>query len=102
MDDKDDVEAIKWYRKAAEQGDARAQFSLGVMYAEGDGVAKDLEEAIKWWRKAAEQGLEHAQYSLGLEYGGTGEYDEAYKWIRKAAEQGLAEAKEFLKEIPDE
>ena len=99
---KDEVEAFKWYAKSAEKGVPDAQYNLGDAYAYGEGVAEDRAEAVKWWRKAAEQGLEHAQYSLGLEYGGTGEYDEAYKWIRKAAEQGLAEAKEFLKEIPDE
>ncbi len=38
---KDEVEAVKWYRKAAEQNDAQAQYNLGVCYADGQGVAKD-------------------------------------------------------------
>ena len=52
---KDEVEAVKWYRKAAEQNDADAQNNLGVCYANGQGVAKDEVEAVKWYRKAAEQ-----------------------------------------------
>ena len=49
------VEAVKWYRKAAEQNYAPAQYNLGVCYANGQGVAKDEVEAVKWYRKAAEQ-----------------------------------------------
>ena len=52
---KDEVEAVKWYRKAAEQNHAAAQYNLGVCYANGQGVAKDEVEAVKWYRKAAEQ-----------------------------------------------
>ena len=57
--------AVKWYRMAAEQGSADAQFALGVMYGNGDGVPRDYSEAVKWWRKAAEQGFAPAQYNLG-------------------------------------
>ena len=49
------MEAVKWYRKAAEQDHAQAQVNLGVCYANGQGVAKDDVEAVKWYRKAAEQ-----------------------------------------------
>ena len=52
----DFAEAAKWRRKAAEQGHAEAQFSLGMMYDIGLGVPKDYAEAAKWVRKAAEQG----------------------------------------------
>ena len=55
-------------RKAAEQGDGRAQNMLGVMYGSGDGVPKDDAEALKWFRKAAEQGHATAQFNLGLRY----------------------------------
>ncbi len=47
---------MKWWRLAAEQGDAVAQYNLGVKYAQGEGVSEDYAEAIKWWRLAAEQG----------------------------------------------
>jgi TPR repeat protein len=53
---KDDAEAIKWYRKAADQGYAEAQTYLGTMYQDGQGVPKDDVEAVKWYRKAADQG----------------------------------------------
>ena len=53
---KDEVEAVKWYRKAAEQNYAEAQYNLGCCYANGQGVAKDEVEAVKWFRKAAEGG----------------------------------------------
>ena len=49
------VEAVKWYRKAAEQNYAEAQYSLGFCYATGEGVAKDEVEAYKWMRLAAAQ-----------------------------------------------
>ena len=52
-------EAVKWYRKAAEQGNATAQTFLGGCYANGRGVSEDMAEAVKWWRRAAGQG--HAQ-----------------------------------------
>jgi uncharacterized protein len=50
---KDQVQAVKWYRKAAEQGMATAQFNLGVMYAKGEGVIKDPIEAHAWWDVAS-------------------------------------------------
>ncbi len=56
-------EAVKWYRKAAEQEYARAQSGLGYMYSNGRGVEKDEVEAVKWYRKAAEQDYAMAQRS---------------------------------------
>ncbi|WP_308726487.1 tetratricopeptide repeat protein, partial [Haemophilus influenzae] len=50
----DDFEAVKWFSKAAAQGDAIAQASLGNMYFEGRGVKQDDFEAMKWFSKAAE------------------------------------------------
>ena len=60
----DNAEAVKWWHKAAEQGHAGAQLSLGTMYNLGLGVAKNTAEAIKWWRKAADQGSPGAKESL--------------------------------------
>jgi TPR repeat protein len=51
-------------RTKAEQGDAAAQFNLGLMYRNGEGVPKDYAEAANWYRKAAEQGVAAAQYTL--------------------------------------
>ncbi|MEI8182452.1 MAG: tetratricopeptide repeat protein, partial [Desulfomonile sp.] len=53
-------EALKWYRKAADQGDAIAQRFLGFMYYEGQGVPQNYKEALKWYRKAADQGNKKA------------------------------------------
>ena len=65
---KDDAEAVSWFRKAAEQGHAGAQYNLGLKYARGEGVPKDDAEAVSWYRKAAEQGHAGAQFNLGLMY----------------------------------
>jgi TPR repeat protein len=61
-------ESVKWYTKAAEQGNDSAQCNLGVMYNNGEGVPQDYKEAVKWYTKAAEQGYAQAQYNLGLMY----------------------------------
>ena len=61
----DYAEAVKWFRKAADQGDADAQNNLGQMYITGQGVPKDDGEAIKWFRKAADQENAVAQEKFG-------------------------------------
>ena len=85
----DDAEAIQWYRLAAEQGDASAQFNLGLMYDNGRGVPQDDAEAIQWYRLAAEQGYASAQNNLGLMYmNGEGvpqDNVEAHMWLNLAA-----------------
>ena len=95
-DKKNYTEAVKWYRKAAAQGYAPAQNSLGFCYKYAQGVTKDFNEAVKWYRKAAEQGFAKAQNSLGFCYengeGVTKDILEAVNWYRKAAEQGDADA----------
>ena len=67
--EQDQAEAMQLYRLAAEQGVAGAQCRLGVMYAEGRGVAQDDTESVRWFRLAAEQGDAEAQGGLGLAYG---------------------------------
>ena len=59
-------EAVKWFRRAADQRDATAQFYLGVMYSEGQGVPQNYAEAAKWYRLAADRGDAQAQYNLEL------------------------------------
>jgi hypothetical protein len=85
-------EAMKWYRKAADQGYAEAQEHIGFMYAHGDAVKRDYVEAMKWFRKAADQGDAGAQVEIGVLFeGGKGvktDNAEAEKWYRKAADQG--------------
>ena len=88
------------FYKEAEAGQAWAQYEVGVSYAKGKGVSKDMAEAVKWFRKAAEQGDEAAQCKLGLCYangeGVSKDFAEAVKWYRKAAEQGYAMAQCLL------
>jgi len=63
--EQDASEAVTWYRKAAEQGYAKAQVALGLLYAQGIGVDADNEEAFKWFREAAKQGDTVALEILG-------------------------------------
>ncbi len=103
------VAAYKWgayataYREwhpLAKQGNAKAQYNLGLMYRKGQGVPKDDAEAVGWWRKAAEQGNAGAQNNLGVMYrnghGVPQDYAKAVGWYRKAAEQGYATAQHNL------
>jgi len=64
----DSGNTVDAYRKAAEQGSAKAQSSLGIAYFQGRGVAQDYTQAARWCHKAAEQGVAQAQNNLGLRY----------------------------------
>ena len=92
--------ALRELRPLAEQGNAQAQYALGIMYNKGEGVPQNDAEAVKWWRKAAEQGHAIAQYTLGILYdmglGVPQDYAKSLQWYRKAAEQGDAEAQSNL------
>ena len=88
--------ALLEWRPLAEQGDAGAQYNLGVMYDKGRGVVQDYGQAVKWYHRAAEQGDADAQTNLGRMYGtGRGvpqNYGQAVEWYRLAADQGYAMA----------
>lgn len=88
------TDAFRYYKMAAEQGNAEGEFGLGSMYAEGKGVKKDLKTAREWITKAAEQGLPQAidvlaeaymQRGLGIDAGADNSPD-ALRWVTKAAE----------------
>ncbi|HCT66923.1 tetratricopeptide repeat protein, partial [Hydrogenobaculum sp.] len=100
---KDYQKALYWIKKAAHQGDALGEATLGHMYAEGLGVPQDYSKALYWFKKAAKQGLAQAENNLGYMYAeGLGvpqDYNEAVYWLQKAAEQGLAQAKINLEYI---
>ena len=89
---RDAAQAVAWYRKAAEQGDAVAQNNLGVSYAKGEGVPRDAAQAVAWFRKAAEQGNAVAQKNLGVSYakgeGVARDVAQAVYWQALAASQG--------------
>ncbi|HIG85964.1 MAG TPA: sel1 repeat family protein [Planctomycetes bacterium] len=101
-------EAVKWYRKAADQGYAKAQIKLWEIYKEGvfvdlpEGIPEDHKEAMKWLRKAAEQGNHRAQLYLAVSFdpirtvGQDKDEEEALMWYRKAADQGNVGALEAV------
>jgi len=85
--------AEKLFKKASEQGDAKAQYTLGLMYDDGQGVRQDYSKAVKWYRKAADQGYADAQLILGLMYqdgkGVRQNLSEAKSLFGKACDNGL-------------
>ncbi len=93
----DNAKAVRWYRRGAEQGNAKAQFNLGQMYSKGEGVPQDDAEAVRWYRRGAEQGNAKAQFNLGGMYlGGRGvpqDYVQAHMWVNLAAAQGIEDAR---------
>lgn len=99
----DYAKALKYWRLQAERGDAYSQFSIGVMYSNGEGVIQDNAKAIYWYRKAAENGEIEAQLVLGDIYrDGSGvkqDKKEAAKWYREAAKLGHAGAKYQLNQL---
>lgn len=86
----------------AEQGNAAAQYQLGLRYQSGDGVPPLASEAIEWLNRAAQQGHAGAQLDLGLAYLDYGnetdqpDLKQASHWLTRAAEQGEAEAQYLL------
>ncbi len=100
---KDYMEAIKWYRKSAEQGYDAAQKKLAAMYYNGTGVAQDFSQAAKLYNKVAQKRDPESQYVLGMMYehgeGVTQNRSEAINWYRRAAWQGNKDAKERLQQM---
>ena len=98
-----DEAARSWFlaeEAKAKQGDAGAQYNLGLMYANGQGVVKNEVEAVKWYRKAADQGNAKAQHNLGVCYafgqGVVKDEIEGYKWFLLAGAQGGEQAKKCI------
>jgi TPR repeat protein len=84
--------ALGKFQPLADKGNAQAQFNLGVMYRQGQGVAQNDAQAVAWWSKAAEQGHVEAQDNLGLRYargqGVAQDWVQADKWFTVAAAAG--------------
>jgi TPR repeat protein len=91
---------FKSLKALAEKGDVDAQYKLGMMCYNGDGVEQDFKEAFKWLKKAVDQGHARAQNSLGFMYdrgqGVPKDFKVAVKWFQKAADQGYAEGQDNL------
>src|SRR5512140_1259738 len=93
---KDYAKAAALWTPLAEAGDPTAQYRLGTLYAEGQGVPQDDDIAFKWFLRAAEKGEPSAQYDVGASYmGGHGVKAsdvEGAKWFLRAANQGMVYA----------
>jgi TPR repeat protein len=85
-------EAVRWFRMAADKGDANGMFGLGTSYADGSGVKPNGQEAVRWLSRAAELGNTDAMVNLGFYYarGGSVAKDNArsLEWYRRAADLG--------------
>lgn len=92
--------ALGAFRAAADDGDVRAQYNLGIMFDNGHGVQQNYLEAADWYRVAAEADYADAQYNLGAMYsfghGVPRDHAKAERWYRAAAEQGDADAQYSL------
>ena len=93
---KEYARAAALWTPLAEAGDPTAQYRLGTLYAEGQGVPQDDAIAFKWFLRAAEKGEPWAQYDVGASYmGGHGvkaSEVEGAKWFLRAANQGMVYA----------
>jgi TPR repeat protein len=99
--------ALREWRPLAEQGDANAQYNLGVMYDFEKGVPQDFATARQWYEQAAAQGHAGAQNNLGGLYefghGVTQDYVRAYMWYNVAAAHSTGDAqKDVAAENRDE
>ena len=94
--EQNDAKAVEYFRKAADQGHAEAQFRLGNCYANGTGVEKNEKTAAEYYRLAADQGNTQALYALGESYmtgRGVDQNDQAaVQCYQLAADEGLGEA----------
>src|SRR5690242_11615796 len=94
---------VQLYQDSAENGEADAQYKLGLLYLTGNGALQDFAEAAKWLRRAAEQGYALAQYELGLiyrtGYGLAIDHVQSYVWLNLAAAAGIQEAASARDEV---
>ena len=92
----DYAKAREWYEKAADGGNSDAMVSLGLLYANGQGVAQDYAKAREWYEKAAAKDNAVAMNNLGWLYqngwGVAQDYAKASDWFEKAADKGNADA----------
>ena len=103
---KDSVEALKWFRKAVNQGYAAAQYDLAGFYYGGAGMPKNDAEAARLYRMAAEQGHPGSQLSLGVMYwkgeGVLKDFVQAHAWINISVAKGKDGAKYMMSRLEEE
>jgi TPR repeat protein len=97
--------ALRLWRPLPDQGDANAQYHLGVMYALGQAGPRDAVESVRWYRRAAEQGHARAQFMLGVMYNfGDGvprDYALAYMWFDLATSRGSKDGAKNRDDLAD-
>lgn len=93
-------EAAKYFRQAVDKGSTEANYYLGELYYNGNGVAKSFPTARSYFEKAANAGMADAQYMMGImARNGQGcpkDIKVAREWLQKAAAQGHAKAAQLL------
>lgn len=99
----DPVQAVLWYRRAAEAGLAEAQFNLAHCLATGNGTPRRDDEALQWMLRAAEQGLVSAQYLAGVMLsegiGAPRDRSQAIVWLERARRGGHLDAASLLQRL---
>lgn len=103
----DQKRAMSYVIKAAELGDARAQYELGIAYEKGTVVGRDIKSAAKWLRKSAEQDYADGQfaygvmlatsYGKGIDNASAAERLQALEWLKRAKANGNVEAADYIK-----
>lgn len=103
----DQKQGIVLIEKAAELGDARAQYELGMAYEKGGVVNRDIEKAGSWLKKSAEQNYSDGQFAYGvllaagrgkgLDNATAADIKEALEWLNKAQARGNLEAADYIK-----
>ncbi|KAF9976760.1 hypothetical protein BGZ73_007895 [Actinomortierella ambigua] len=97
--------AFQWYRRAAEQGHAEAQYTTAQCYEHGRGVPQSYSDAAVWYRHAAHQAHREARYHFAyMLHHGLGvqqDLDEASVWYRRAAEQGHTESRHMFRRLAE-
>ena len=92
-------EAVKWYRKGFEKGDAWSGYNLAFSYSNGTGVPQNKQRALELYKKVYELGGSasgEAAYKIGGIYLEQEKLEEAYKWYKKSLEHGFERAEEML------
>lgn len=97
------AEAYCRWKPLAERGHADAQYNLGWMYANGNGMNVDPVKATGWWEAAADQGHADAEFALGLSHTtgdvGSKDFREAVRWFMRAARRGHRDARDLLSRL---
>jgi uncharacterized protein (TIGR02145 family) len=97
-DNKDYQEAFRWYKKAAEQGDANGQYELAYCYLNGKGIKQNDKKFLEWLNKSAKNGYSGAQLVVGEIFFTDEQYKKAAYWVKKAIENGNKKAKKYWKQ----